>query len=454
MRFVGKLNHAILAVCAGDLLMLLSGSSFTWSSPVLPKLLNNTTSPFGRSISPDEATWISSLVPLGAAVGPFALAYMADKFGRKITLLFLGVPFLLSHLILAFGNIVELYYVARFTIGLSAGGTFTIMPNYAGEIADKSIRGALGSTISTATCAGLLLSYALGPYVSIMAFNLVLAMISVIFLVLFFFVGVECPQYFIIRKEYDLAEDALRKIRGGFKTGDVEKELAEIQMTIDEEHRGSIINVIKSTGFIKAFFMATGLLVFQQFTGINMVFYYTQIIFQETGSLWSPEICSIAIGVVQFLSSLTTPLIIDRLGRKFTLMGSAIWMILSEVPLGVYIYIKQRGIDVSSISFLPLLTLIVFIVAYNSGFGPLPWVMLGEVFPSRIKVIASSVVSCISWSLAFVLTKYFELFISFGLAESFWFFAGCCFLGLLFSKFCVVETKGKSLQEIQEIFNS
>lgn len=225
-------------------------------------------------------------------------------------------------------------------------------------------------------------------------------------------------------------------------------------MTIDEEHRGSIFSVIKSKGLIKAFFMATGLLVFQQFTGINLVFYYTQIIFQETGSLWSPEICSIAIGIVQFLSSFTTPLIIDRLGRKFTLMGSAIWMILSEIPLGVYIYIKQRGVDVSSVSFFPLLSLTVFIVAYNSGFGPLPWVMLGEVFPSRIKVFASSVVSCISWSLAFVLTKYFELFISFGLAESFWFFAACCFLGLLFSKFCVVETKGKSLQEIQEIFNS
>lgn len=196
--------------------MLLSGSSFTWSSPVLPKLLNNTTSPFGRSISPDEATWISSLVPLGAAIGPFILAYMADKFGRKITLLFLGVPFLLSHLILAFGNIVELFYVARFIIGLSAGGTFTIMPNYAGEIADKSIRGALGSTISIATCAGLLLSYSLGPYVSIMVFNLVLAMISVVFLGLFFFLGVECPQYFISRKEYGLAEHALRKIRGRF----------------------------------------------------------------------------------------------------------------------------------------------------------------------------------------------------------------------------------------------
>ncbi|KAJ8919558.1 hypothetical protein NQ315_002180 [Exocentrus adspersus] len=453
MHLAGKLNPAILAVCAGNLLMLLSGSSFTWSSPILPKLLSDDTSPFGRSISANEATWISSLVPLGAAIGPFTLTYMANNFGRRITLLFLGVPFFLSHLILAFASVVELYYVARFIIGLTAGGTFTIMPNYAGEIAEKTIRGALGSTTSIATCAGLLLSYALGPYVSITVFNLVLAFVSVVFLGLFFLVGVESPHYYVCKQDYDQAKEALRKVRGGSQTGDIQKELTEIQLTIEEEYRDSLFAVVKSKGFIKAFFMVTSLLVFQQFTGINLVFYYTQIIFQEVGTSWSPEVCSIVVGAMQFTSSFTTPLVIDRLGRKATLMASAVGMVIAEVPLGAFIYLKQRGTDVSFINFFPLLALAFFIVSYNTGFGPLPWVMLGEVFPSRIKVLASSVASCISWTLSFILTKYFDLFISFGLAESFWLFAGCCVLGLVFSKFCVVETKGKSLQEIQDIFN-
>ncbi|KAJ8945499.1 hypothetical protein NQ318_017942, partial [Aromia moschata] len=439
---------------AGDILMLISGTSFSWSSPVLPKLLNGTGTPFGRNISTEEGTWISSLVPLGCAVGPFIFGYMADKVGRKPTLLFLGVPFLAAHIMLAFARIVEVYYVARFIIGLAAGGTFTIMPNYAGEMADKSVRGVLGSTLSIATCIGILFSYTVGPYVSLMIFNLMLAVFPAMFLVLFFFVGEECPHYYVSSGKHELAKAALQKIRGESKRSETEKEFMEIQEKISEEEQTSVSDIVKSRGLIKAFTISTFLLIFQQFTGINLVYYYTQIIFQETGSSLAPEVCSIIIGGVQLISSFTTPFIIDRFGRKITLVISAVGMIVTEAILATYIYLNMQGVDVTSVAFIPVLTLTLFIFSYNSGFGPLPWIMLGEVFPSRVKVLASSVVSCISWIVAFLLTKYFQLFVSFGLAQSFWLFSGCSLAALLFSQFFVVETKGKSLKEIQDILNS
>ncbi|KAJ8970706.1 hypothetical protein NQ317_001274 [Molorchus minor] len=419
-----------------DILMMMSGASFSWSSPILPKLLNDTDTPFGRNISTEEGSWISSLVPLGCTFGPFIFAYMADKIGRKLTLLSLGIPFLVSYIILAFATTIELYYLARFLIGFAAGGTFMIMPNYSGEIADKSIRGALGSTLSIAVCIGLIISYALGPNVP-----------SNISGPIRCYVGEECPHYYLSKGKRDVAKTELQRIRGGDRNGETEKEFLEIEAELSEEYEISISKTIMSKGLRKAFAISISLLIFQQFTGINFVYYYTQIIFQETGAALSAEACSIIIGVVQLLSSFITLFIIDRL-------ASAVGMVLSEVLLATYICLKNLDVDLSSVSFLPILTLSAFIVTYNSGFGPLPWIMLGELFPTPVKVLVSSVVSCLTWFLSFLFTKYFDVFLQFGLAQTFFLFSGCCVLALFFSIFCVIETKGKSLKEIQDILQS
>ncbi|KAG5881445.1 Facilitated trehalose transporter Tret1, partial [Gonioctena quinquepunctata] len=205
------------------LLSFLAGTALTWSSPEIPKLTNTTTSPFGRTIDEDEASWISSLVTLGAALGPYLFCLLADKMGRKYTLLAAGVPFLVCYLVQAFGHVVELFYVTRLVMGLTVGGVFTLIPIYSGEVADKSERGVLGALISCAVCTGFLFSYSLGPFVSVMVFNLILAALSAVFLVLFAFLGKEVPHYYISINEEDLAKEALQKLRGGYT--DIDEEL-------------------------------------------------------------------------------------------------------------------------------------------------------------------------------------------------------------------------------------
>lgn len=364
------------------------------------------------------------------------------------------MPFLVSYVILACARVTSLFYLARLLAGLAVGGTFATVPVYIGEITPKSNRGALLSTMSCAVCLGFLFPYCLGPYMGIALFNAILAVFPFAFLVLFFLFGVECPHYYLHKQHNEMAKRALQRIRGGQKDEVIEKELVEIQTKIEEEGRGNVLDIFGSKGARKAFIIAVGLLIFQQFSGINAVLFYSQTIFKKIGAGLDAHVCSIIVAAVQFLSSLVTPLVIDRFGRKKILICSAVGMALSEMPLGVYSFLHDKKIDVQGLSFLPILMLTLFIISYNSGFGPVPWIMLGEIFPTKVKTVSTCTVSSVNWLLAFLITKYFNAVIDgIGIGILFWAFAVFCVVAVVFTKFCVVETKGKSLEEIHDILD-
>ncbi|KAJ8931868.1 hypothetical protein NQ314_015134 [Rhamnusium bicolor] len=436
-----------------NIICFVVGTCLSWTSPILPKLEDPEKTPFDEALSTEQTSWISALLPLGAVLGPFIFGYLADRIGRKNTLLVCGVPFLISYLLLAFGKLVGLYYAARFISGLSLGGVFTVVPMYIGEIAENSNRGALVSMMNVFLCFGLLFSYSIGPYVSILLYNLILAIFPGIYLVLFFFLAPESPHYYVSKHEHDLAKSALQRIRGS-DSQSLEKELIDIQTKIKEEGYATFFDIFKSKGLIKAFIISTCLVAFQQLSGINVVLFYAQTIFEEAGTSLAPEACSIIIGGVQFGTSFISPLLADRLGRKILLYFSAIGMVVSEVPLGLYSYLNDHGTDVSSISFLPILCLIAYIITYNSGFGPLPWAIMGELFPSNVKSFASSSTAAVCWFFGFLITKYFKsISDSIGMGPSFWIFSGFCLAAIPFCIFYVFETKGKSFQEIQDALN-
>ncbi|KAJ8932854.1 hypothetical protein NQ318_017799 [Aromia moschata] len=426
----------------------------TWTSPVLPKLEDTEQTPFSEALSSEETSWISALLPLGAIFGTIVFGYLADKIGRKHTLMSCAIPYIVSYLMLAFSNVSILYYVARSITGCAVGGVFTVISMYIGEIATDSNRGALGSILNCFVTGGQLFSYVVGPYVSIVLFNLILTVFPVLFLAIFFILGTESPHYYVRKHQHDLARTALHKLRG-YQDDIVDKELLDIQQKIKEEGHGTFLDIFKSRGLTRAFIISVGLLGFQQFTGITAVLFYAQSIFKEAGASLEPEICSIIIGVVQFAASFVTPLVVERSGRKFLLLLSAAGMMISEAILGIYGYLKDHDHDVSSISFLPILCIILYIVMYNIGFGPIPWTITAELFPSNVKSAATSASAAICCFLAFLIAKYFKnISDTIGMGSSFWVFSACCAISIPFCLLYVIETKGKSLQEIQKILNS
>ncbi|CAH1969198.1 unnamed protein product [Acanthoscelides obtectus] len=444
-----------IAACVGNLASFICGTTFGWTSPEIPKLKIPGESPLDEPLTASEEGWVGSFLPLAAAVGPFAGGFMVDRIGRKKTLLVATVPFIAAFFINIAPSSVTYLYLSRFLCGLGVGSIFTVIPMYVGEIADDETRGPLGSFMQLFIVIGLLFSYALGPYLSIKLFNIILLAPPIAFMVVFFLFIPESPYYLIKAKNEGGAEDALAKLRGKSKDA-VRKEIETIKALVAdaEANKATFFDIFKSKGLTMALFLSVSLVACQQLSGINIILFYAQDIFTDAGVSLAPEICTIIIGIVQIAASGATPIMEKRFGKRFLLMLSGIGMGLSQGVLAYFFHLKDGGKDVSNIGWIPIACLVVYIVTYCLGFGPLPWAVMGELFPGNIKSAASTVTASGCWVLGFLLTKYFGMVANMiGKDGSFGFFAGCCFVAAAFTYKLVPETSGKSFQEIQEILN-
>lgn len=432
------------------------GTAFGWTSPEIPKLKGYDDNPVGSPISPTEEGWVGSSLPLAAAIGPFAAGFMADKIGRKKTLLISAVPFVIAFVLNVIANNVFYFFASRFLCGIGVGIIFTVLPMYIGEIADDDVRGTLGSFMQLFIVLGLLFSYALGPFLSIKIFNIILIASPLLFLALFLFLIPESPYFLVQSKDIDGAEEALSKFRSK-PVNSVQKEMETIKMQVEEaqENKGNFFDIFKSRGLTKALFLSVSLVTWQQFSGINVILFYTQDIFTDAGVSLAPAICTIIIGVVQIFGSGLTPILVERKGKRFLLILSGLGMAVAQAVLAFFFYLKDdKQSDVSAIGWLPIVSLIVYIFTYCFGFGPLPWAVMGELFPGNIKSVASTVTASVCWILGFLLTNYFGVVASMiGKSGSFGIFSVCCVIATAFVYHQLPETSGKSLQEIQDILN-
>lgn len=167
----------------------------------------------------------------------------------------------------------------------------------------------------------------------------------------------------------------------------------------------------------------------------------------------SMAICTVIIGIVQVVATFVSVMIVDKAGRKLLLIISACAMAICTICLGVYFFLqKQDEASVESITWLPLASLIIFIACFSIGFGPVPWLMMGELFSHEIKSIASALCGTTNWMLAFIVTKaYGPLKDGIGGGPVFWIFSGITILGGVFVLLATPETKGKSLAEVQAL---
>lgn len=220
-------------------------------------------------------------------------------------------------------------------------------------------------------------------------------------------------------------------------------------------NKASPLDLVKSKGNLKALIVSVGLIMFQQLSGITVVLFYTQDIFRDTGSDIRPEIATIVVGAVQVAASGLTPIVVKKLGKRIMLLVTEAVMCLSMGSMGLYFYLKENDPETAdSISWLPIAALVIYVIMYCLGLGPLSWAVLGEMFPSNVKSYASSVVASTCWIFGFLITLYFSsLVAAVGSAWSFWLFTICCAAAIPFTFINVFETKGMSLQQIQNKLN-
>ncbi|KAF4524399.1 hypothetical protein B566_EDAN009315 [Ephemera danica] len=432
----------IFAAGAATLGALAMGMVLGWSSPVELYINDGT---YNFYVDPTDFSWIGSVVPLGAAFACIPTGFFVDLIGRKNTMLFISVPFVIGWIFIIWPAAVEMLIVGRFITGFCGGLFCVASPLYIAEIAETKLRGILSSFYQLLICVGVELAYVIGAYTPIFWFSIISALIPIIFAVVFFFVP-ESPQYLLKKGRHEDAKNALQWFRG--PKYNTEQELEEMKFSVEEsmKNKTSFAEMFQDRVSRKGIFILIGLMAMQQLSGINAVVFYSASIFEATGSDMKPEISAIIVGGVMLFATLPSMAIVDWAGRKVCLMISTIGMAIFISILGFYFLFEE---ELAEQGWLPLTTLIGYFIVFSMGAGPVVWVIGAEIFAPEVKGPASGVGATSNWSLAFLVTKFYgPISDAVGKSSTFLFFGICCVFGALHVYFFVPETKGKSTEQI------
>ncbi|KAL1492954.1 hypothetical protein ABEB36_011111 [Hypothenemus hampei] len=402
-------------------------------------------------LDPSKLSWITSLMPLGALGGGILGGVLIENLGRKWTILLTDLLFFAAFLINYFAQNYIYMYVSRIISGASVGVLSLTLPVYLAETVQPEVRGTLGLLPTAFGNIGILLCYLVGAFYEWQSLALVGVVLSIPFVIVFWVIR-ETPRFLISRGKEEETEQALQWLRGS-KTN-IEKEFHELKKNFleeceTEESACESLKVLFSYNNLKLMGIVLGLMAFQQWSGINAVIFYTTKIFKESGSTLDEKISTTIVGIVNFISTFIAAVLIDKLGRKVLLYISAVSMTISLVVLGTYFHLKTESHD-QTLGFIPLASFIVYVLGFSLGFGPVPWLMMGEILPAKIRGPAASVATGFNWTCTFIVTKIFLLLAgSIGFDYTFWIFGLIVFMSLWFTIFFVPETRGQSLADIE-----
>ncbi|XP_060518401.1 facilitated trehalose transporter Tret1-like [Cylas formicarius] len=427
--------------------MIASGMHYSWTSPSLPKLQSNTSTIF---VSNEQGSWMAVMPLLGSFLGGPIVAVVVDFLGRKKTFILGSIPYFAAWIMVAYAQSVAVIHIARFMAGAADGFICTAAPMYIGEISSPKIRGLLGSGISVAHALGFLLINIVGSYLSIRNAALVSSAIPLLAILIFLLMP-ESPYYFVMRNNLQLAKKNLQRLRG---TNDVEEEFTRISLAVKQqtENSGKFLDLFTNKVNRKAVYIMLILRGAQQLSGTAAMTFYTQQIFIEAGSNLSSDLASIIYFSVQLSLSCFCSSIVDKTGRRPLLLVSILGSAAALIVQGTYFYLKTQ-IDVSGLTFIPIVALIGFVVTFSLGLQTIPVVILGEIFSANVKAFALCLADIYFSIIATVVSKFFQIMTdAFGIYVPFYAFTGSCVLGAVLIYFFVPETKGKTLEDIQRHF--
>jgi len=386
-------------------------------------------------------------VLLGAVVGAAFGGKLADKFGRRSVLMQVAILFIVGAVGTALAPGTLSLAIGRVVVGMAIGVASFTAPLYISEVSPPNVRGRLVSLnqlmITIGIVASYLMDYALAG-ASAWRWMFALAAIPAIVL----FVGLlflpESPRWLMSRSREGEARVLLERIRD---TSDVEKELAEIEASLNQQ--GGSWRELFGASLRPALIVGIGLAVFQQFTGINTVIYYAPTIFQFAGfhSASSAILATVGIGMINVLLTIVALWLLDRAGRRPLLLYGLTGMVISLGVLGYAFLSPSLSNVVASVA---VVSLAVYVACFAIGLGPVFWLMIAEIYPLRIRGRAMGVATMANWGSNLIIALTFlSLLHALGRAWTFWLYAIVGVLGWIFVYKMVPETKGRTLEEIE-----
>ncbi|XP_067126549.1 solute carrier family 2, facilitated glucose transporter member 8-like [Centruroides vittatus] len=421
-----------------------------YSSPALSSFRKSTSH---LHLKADEEDWFGSLMGIGALIGGFAGGPLTNYLGRKNTLILCSVLFFFGWDGIPYSNSAELLYFLRIVTGFCSGLVSSAAPMYIIEISTPKVRGFLGSCFQLSVVTGVLVAMSLGLYFAWSWLSVCCAIISILSLLCILPMP-ESPRWLVMKNKKIRAIVAIKFLQGD--RVDLQKEFENIENDIKRQPQGSIgIKDFVDPINWKPFLLSLGLMYFQQFSGVNGIMFYASSIFESTGNKSISDNSPVIVAAVQVFATFMASILMDKAGRKLLLLICGIGTTISLTTMGFYFYFAEiygKSYQVQY-SWISLVSLVVFIASFSIGMGPIPWLMVAEMVPQRVRSLVSAVATGFNWTLVFIITFNFaKMSIAFHPYGVYWFYASNCFLCVLFSWFILPETKGKKLEDIQKLF--
>lgn len=389
--------------------------------------------------------------------------------GRRGTLILTSFLFLAGYVALGSSSLHEIVYVilaSRGLIGFAVGMAMPAAQIYVSECSESAYRGLLSSLPALSMALGIVVTYAFGSFLPWDD----LAYFCSAFSVLLFSAMITMPRspmWLISRGRQDEAREALIRLRAPGKK--VESEMAVMVDTLttgpkpdnsdngnkDESPRGSLSKDLLSRPVLRPFLVVMSLQAFQQWSGVNAVIFCLKTIFREAESNAIDEnLATVLVGIVQFVATFGSMFVVDLFGRRPLLLASALIMSASTAAVGAFFAIDpEKRADIPGLEWLPMVGLVLFMVGYSVGFATVPFVLLGEMLPSKFRNALGPVAT--AWNLAntFLVIKLFATLGNLiGYHGVFFLYAAVSAASYVFVLCFVPETKGKTLAEIEALF--
>ncbi|ASN60346.1 sugar porter family MFS transporter [Latilactobacillus curvatus] len=393
--------------------------------------------------------WVVSAVLLGAVLGAAIIGPMSDKFGRKKLLLLSAIIFFVG----AIGSALALDYllliISRIILGIAVGAASALIPTYLAELSPADKRGTVSSLFQLMIMTGIFIAYvtnyAFADLYTGWRWMLGFAAIPSVLLFLGGLLLPESPRFLVKNNRIKQAESVLLQMNKNDRVS-VDKELADIKAQATTKSGGA--KELFSPFVRPALVIGVGLAIFQQVMGCNTVLYYAPTIFTDAGfGVSAALLAHIGIGIFNVIITAIAVTIMDKVDRKKMLTYGGFFM-------GISLLIMSFGLKFShgssTAAVITVVAMTLYIAVFSATWGPVMWVMIGEIFPLNIRGLGNSFSSVINWAANMAVSLTFPPLLNFfGTGSLFIIYAILCFVAMIFVHFKVFETRNRSLEEIE-----
>lgn len=403
------------------------------------------------TVSPGDKGFMAAAVPLGAVAGAILAALWSDRFGRRLVLVLCSALFAVGALASAAASSMELLTGARLLLGIAIGASALAAPQYLAELAPPRVRGAVVSAFQLMITIGILVAYLsdlflepLGNWRLMLGLGAIPAVIA--------FLGVvrapESPRWLVLAGRRNDAVAVLQQLEPDRTSAELQSTVQEIHTTAQQQGARPGMADLFRPAVRPALFFAVTLFVLQQLSGINAVIYYAPSIMGSAGfdGAQSQLVATVGIGAINVAMTVVAMLLVDRLGRRPLLISGFLGSAMSLALIAFAMQSDSEGAAIAALAGMML-----YISFFAVSIGPLPWLYMSELFPVRLRSRGMALASVANWSSNFLVVFLFPVIVSaVGVSATFALFAIFCAIGLVFALRLALETKGRSLEEIED----